>query len=320
VSDGSQLVFERRERSRTLLIGSAVFVGVCGLMARGVEGVEGLHVLRATGPCFILSCICLALAGFRLVYTLENTELRARMHWLRWRLPTWFVLTRPNVELHALRYGPSFVPLGGEPWSLYVITSDGRMAMEYGDLAEMQADLDRVRELCPAVSVVADQIDVPGAVESQKVMEGCERKRSGLLWMALVCGVCGLVAIPFVDLFLVGLCLVGACLCLWGAGFRVTYTLQGWRLIETVRWYRWRAPTWLRYSLPTGTGVLREVVRSPSFKTRWAVHLMTSGGIGTREYPNEAAMEADLDSLRALCPGVTIETLPRAKTGPALDR
>ena len=290
-------VFERRLRSRRWLLGFALLMGALGLAL--IDFGHG----HFTWPCLILSCLCVGLAGFRVVYMLEVTGLRLRLDWLRWPVPKWVGITRKEpLSLGALRCGPSFASPGR--WSLH---ASGLGAMEYVGEAQMQADIDAVRAHCPMVAIVRDDVEVPRRAEPTPMFERCQRIRKDWLQMAAASGVGAIVCAAFTQGFLTATLVAFACFCVFIAAFRVTYTLTGTRLTETLLWHRWPFPTWFRYALPRGTGVLRVVTcRWSSEHHVWHVTLSTSGGSTGPTYRDEALMQADLDELRALCPRVPI--------------
>jgi hypothetical protein len=131
-------------------------------------------------------------------------------------------------ELRAFRCGRSLSSKLGTAWSVHVITSQSRLAFEYSSEALMQADLDAVRALCPEVTLLFDDVEVPSDAETTPVFERCTRERNVGLGAAAFLGVSALIALPFgasdVAAFFL---LVFACVCVCIAGFRVTHALTG---------------------------------------------------------------------------------------------
>ena len=294
-------VFEHREQNRSVLLGFAVFLGLVGLLVPPLDGVALKEIL------LVLACLCLWVAGFRVVYALHPTELTSGVHWFRWTLPKWVAPPSARGGLRELRGGRSLASERGTAWSVHAITSKSRLRLEYASEAAMQADVDAVRALCPEVALVRDEAEVPSDAETRPVLERCAHQRTEGLGAALGLGLYTPLAL-LLGAPNVALCLSGfACVCVCIAGFRVTYALRGTRLTETVRWYRWRFPGFVRATLPTGVGVLREVVVSRPYGKGWlVVRLFTSGGWCSPHYRHEASLQADLDELRALCPRVPI--------------
>ena len=287
-------IFEGRVQSRRWLLGLSAFMGVLSIFVFPL----GAHIARV---CLAYAYLCAGLAGFRSVFACEGRALHVRLYWLCWPVPK-LVLHPRLFPKRALRAGPSLARPGR--WSVHMT---GLGAFEYASERKMEADIQVLRALFPTLPIVRDEVDVPRKAMAAPIVERCQRVRKDFLKMAAAYLVAALPCAAFGQDFLTGMCLVFAGLIAWLAGFRVTYTLTGTRLTETLHWFGWPFPRWFRYGLPKGVGMLREVVCTwVAERHTWQVNLHTSGGVGTCGYREEAMMQADLDELRALCPRVPI--------------